>query len=120
MINLNMGLAGSSNRSIALRTIRAMELFRPFITVVAWTYPPRVLYVYEDGEVADWWSPDKEEEVSTDPKIRLKLQYFEHIQNESQDLNNLMYDIRVVEMAAHRFNTNLCQVFVYLDASDQN
>lgn len=119
-VNLNLGLAGSSNRSIAIRAIRAMELFEPKYAFVAWTYPSRIQFVYEDGEVADWWAPDKKDEASLDPKVLMKLDYFTQVQSDMNDLNNLIYDIKNVEMAARCYNVRLCNSFIYLDKPAQD
>jgi hypothetical protein len=115
-INLNLGLGGSSNRHIALRAVRAMRTLRPITGVfIAWTYPHRLHYVYEDGELHDWWAPNAEEIASEDEKMKRKRLYFEKIHTDEFDLHNLMTDITMVNLAAEAFDIPVCNSFLYLN-----
>ena len=72
----------------------------PDVVFIAWTYPHRLLYAYEDGELMDWPFPTDMEMKSTNPKIKTKRTYFEQIQSEKFDLSNLMANIMLVQAVA--------------------
>lgn len=112
--NLNLGLGASSNQHVALRACRAMRSpeLHPDVVFIAWTYPHRLLYVYEDGELMDWPFPTEMEMKSREPKIRTKRAYFEQIQSEKFDLSNLMANIMLVQTAAELCRIPVCHSFL--------
>lgn len=124
--NVNLGLGASSNQHIAIRACRAMESpdVDPDMVVLSWSYPHRLLYFYEDGELMDWPFPiDAELKPSLrslDPKVRTKRTYFEQIQSRTFDLGNLMANIMLVEATARHCGVRLCHSFLLLDVEDQD
>ncbi len=112
---LNLGLGGSSNRHIALRTIRAMRTLKPHFAFIAWTYPLRLHYVYEDREMIDWWAPNEKEMASENDKMKLKRWYFEQMQSDPFDLHNLMTDIQMVNLASKAYDIPVCHSLLYLN-----
>jgi hypothetical protein len=120
--NLNLGAGGSSNRHIALRTIRGIRTLRPHRVFVAWTYPHRLQYVYEkNSEIHDWWALNEAEMKSTanSEKLRLKKLYFEQLQSDPFDLHGLATDIQMVSLAALAFEIPVCHSLIYLDVDVQ-
>ena len=118
--NLNLGLGGSSNRHIALRTIRAMRELKPHRVFVAWTYLHRLHYVHADGEMIDWWAPNEEEQKSESEKIKTKIRYFSDVQSDPFDLHNLATDIQMVSLASELYQIPVCHSFLYLDHDTQS
>lgn len=118
--NLNLGMGGSSNRHIALRAIRAMRELKPNYVNVAWTYPHRLHYAYEDGELVDWWAPDRADAMSASDKTKIKQLYFSHVQSDPYDLHNLATDIQMVSLAAELYGIPLCHSFLYLNHDTQS
>lgn len=120
--NLNLGLGASSNQHIAIRACRAMQSpeLHPDVMFVAWTYPHRLLYVYEDGELMDWPFLTDLEMTSTNPKVRIKRTYFEQIQSGKFDLSNLMANIMLVQSVAALCRTTVCHSFLSQNVDDQD
>lgn len=120
--NLNLGLGASSNQHIAIRACRAMRSpeLHPDVVFVAWTYPHRLLYVYEDGDLMDWPFLTDMELKSTNPKIKVKRTYFEQVQSNKFDLCNLMTNIMLVQTVAELRQVQVCHSFLSQAVEDQD
>ncbi len=111
VVNLNLGVSASSNRTIALRSVHAFSRLNLDVMVVGWTFPSRILYVCEDGSPRDWSTPTPWEMKQDDPYTKAKAAYFSSLQNEMWDLHEWMVDIMMVEMAASLHNKPVYHLF---------
>ena len=119
--DLNLGLGASSNQHIAIRACRAMRSpeLHPDVVFIAWTYPHRLLYVYDDGELMDWPFLTDDEMKSKNPKVRTKRAYFEQVQSNPFDLSNLMANITMVQTVSELCRTRVCHSFHSQTVEDQ-
>lgn len=113
-VNLNLGAGGSSNKMIAIRGIHAVETLKPDIIFVSWTYTMRTMYVYDNRAVENWLLLPLDQINSSDPKIVQKVNYFDKIQNDENDINELMISFKLLNYACKAHNIRICNNLIFL------
>lgn len=112
--NLNLGSGGSSNKMLAIRGIHAIETLKPDVIFVTWTYTMRTMYAYDNGLVENWLPLPVDQLTSTDEKTILKINYFDKIQNDFNDINELTMSFKLLNYACAANNIKICNNLILL------